>query len=581
MKKLILFLSLSVLFACKNQKTGKVNYLSTKNESLEETFEHFQSAKFGLFIHWGLYSIPGGVWNGEEIPWLGEHIQRLGKISVKDYEKLAEQFNPTAFDADFYARLAKEAGMKYMVITSKHHDGYALFKSAASPYNCVDGSPYGKDIVKELALACHKQDLPFGLYYSQAMDWHHPAGVGNTLDFPEKTSTEEYEPYLQEKAFPQIDEITSNYGPLFLLWFDTPKGLSQEQAKALAKAATKNQPGMLVTDRIGFNMGTYAQMGDNAIPTQVKTDRYWETPATLNDTWGFKYNDTNWKNTHDLVFKLTDIVSKGGNYLLNIGPDGSGKIPDASVKILREMGAWLKTNGEAIYGTQHSPFYIDNIQWRCTQKPHTLYFHALQKEDKIEAKGLKSKVRSATLLADSTPLTFSQDGETLTIDTKGIRRDQYNTVIKVSIEDEVPQVAADYRYDAKRKRHILYALEARYRGEGTYYDWPSNTCTNLHATLYWYLHNVPCGTYKVKAFYACDDEKAGSAFLFDAMEGFVHTDKPLNAAGHIEATQGKIKSFDLPAITVSEESHLIAFHLLDEASLQANISHFELIMVEE
>jgi alpha-L-fucosidase len=576
MKQILSCLTIVLFLSACGVKEKEVA-LSDRNTNKEETLQKFKDAKFGLFIHWGLYAIPAGVWKGEEIPWLGEHIMRLAEIPVMDYEKLATEFNPVNFNADEYAKLAKDAGMKYLVITSKHHDGFAMFESDADEYNMVDATPFKRDVIKELALACKKIDMPFGLYYSQAQDWHHPQGVANTWDYPAKTSFEEYEPYINGKSIPQINEISTKYGPLFLMWFDTPRGFSEEQARNLATTAIKNQPGILVTDRVGFNLGTYGQMGDNAIPTQVKADRYWETPATLNDTWGFKKNDTNWKNPRDLIFKLTDIVSKGGNYLLNIGPDATGAIPQASVNILTTMGKWLDINGEAIYETTHSPFYVDNIDWRCTQKPNTLYFHIIQWSDKVVIEGLRSKVLEATFLETGEKVEFVQEENKLIFSLPANPIDEYNSVIKVKVEDKTPRLAEGYDYKAQRDTVFLHSLEARYRGEGTYYDWESNSATDLHARLFWFIQNVKSGTYSAKIVYACEDEEAGSEIVFMPTNTYLLHKEYSATKQHIQATNGDFKTFDLPDVEITEETKMIAFALDDEKSVKAKMSHIVLI----
>lgn len=232
-------------------------------DATAEAMKRFDDQKFGLFIHWGLYAIPAGVWKGKYVRGIGEWIMFREKIPVAEYAQLAKQFNPVKFSGEEWAQLAEDAGMKYMVITSKHHDGFAMFKSEASKYNIVDATPYGKDPMKDLSAACHKRDIGFGFYYSQDQDWHEAGGRGNDWDFPKERDAQ---PYLEGKVFPQVREILSNYGTLELIWFDTPGLLSDRQVTELRDLVKSKQPGCLLNSRIGHNKGDYVQTGDNAIP---------------------------------------------------------------------------------------------------------------------------------------------------------------------------------------------------------------------------------------------------------------------------------------------------------------------------
>ena len=334
----------------------------------------WRDAKFGLFIHWGLYAIPAGVWQGQEVSGIGEWIMQRARIPVHEYEKLALQFNPVHFDAATWVSLAKAAGQKYLVITSKHHDGFCLFDSALTDYNIVDGTPFGRDPMKELATECARQGVKLGFYYSQTQDWHHPDGDGNDWDYD--ATKQDFDNYIRNYVAPQVRELLTNYGPIAVIWFDTPKGITREQSQFLLDLVHSIQPDCLVCGRLGNALGDYASAGDNKIPDQA-VDADWETPATINDTWGYKVNDHNWKSTTDLIRKLVDIVSKGGAYLLNVGPTAEGLIPQPSVERLLAMGEWLQVNGEAIYGTRPGP--IQGVDWlRTTIKPGRLYLHILE-----------------------------------------------------------------------------------------------------------------------------------------------------------------------------------------------------------
>ena len=319
----------------------------------------FREAKYGLFIHWGLYAIPAGEWKGKRSLGLGEWIMNRSQIPVKEYEQLAARLNPVKFDPDAWVQLAQDAGMKYIVITSKHHDGFAMFGSRVSGYNIVDATPYKRDVLKALADACAKRNMRLGFYYSQAQDWHEPGGAGNTWDFgpdqgPDGKELKAYDEYLRNKAEPQVKELLTGYGPVALIWFDTPRMMTPERGKRFTDLVRSLQPTTLIDGRLGTE-GDYRSTGDNVIPSETSTEA-WETPATINDTWGYRTDDTNWKSPGQIAFKLVDIVSKGGNYLLNVGPTAEGVIPQVSQDILRTVGRWLKVNGEAVYGAGPSPF---------------------------------------------------------------------------------------------------------------------------------------------------------------------------------------------------------------------------------
>ncbi|WP_167859194.1 alpha-L-fucosidase [Paenibacillus cymbidii] len=370
-----------------------------QNES-EAKLAWWREARFGLFVHWGLYAVPAGVWDGEPQPSVGEWIMKRARIPVKEYERLAERFNPVRFDAQEWVNLAREAGMKYIVITAKHHDGFAMFRSASSGFNIADATPFGRDPLRELADACATAGIKLCFYYSQYQDWHHPDAAGNDWDYPDEAG-KRFDRYMEEKALPQMRELMTGYGPIGLIWYDTPMAITADQSRQFAAAVRELQPDCLLNSRVGHGYHDYVSTGDNQVPADV-FDVDWEVPATMNHTWGYKERDTQWKPAAELIRLLIDVNRKGGNFLLNVGPRADGTIPEASADILREIGRWLRTNGEAIYGTAPCPTFPYKLQWgEMTYRPGKLYLHFFTwRPGGIVLFGLQNRVKRAYLLAD-------------------------------------------------------------------------------------------------------------------------------------------------------------------------------------
>ena len=418
----------------------------------------FREAKYGLFIHWGLYAIPAGEWKGKRSLGLGEWIMNRSQIPVKEYEQLAARLNPVKFDPDAWVQLAQDAGMKYIVITSKHHDGFAMFASKVSRYNIVEATPYMRDVLKALGDACAKRNMRLGFYYSQAQDWHEPGGAGNTWDFgpdqgPDGKELKAYDEYLRNKAEPQVKELLTGYGPVALIWFDTPRMMTPERGKRFTDLVRSLQPTTLIDGRLGTD-GDYRSTGDNVVPSETSTEA-WETPATINDTWGYRTDDTNWKSPGQIAFKLVDIVSKGGNYLLNVGPTAEGVIPQASQDILRTVGRWLKVNGEAVYGAGPSPFgdefgeysargakdvrgnklFLPQTEWRVTAKPGKLYFTFFSEpRAPFELPAMKNAITRAYRLADKAPVELKREADRVNFTLERPVLDPMATVIVVEYE---------------------------------------------------------------------------------------------------------------------------------------------------
>ncbi len=423
----------------------------------------WREARFGMFIHWGVYSVPAGNYHGQPVKGIGEWIMNKGKIPLPEYQQFAKGFNPVKFDADAWVKTAKDAGMKYIVITSKHHDGFAMFDTKASPWNIVQASPYGKDPLKDLAAACRKYGIKLGFYYSQAQDWNNGgSAIGGKWD-----SGQEHDMggYIDKVAVPQVKEICSKYGEFpDVIWWDTPTGMNTNRAQKLYDAVHALRPNVIQNNRLGGGYKGDTETPEQKIPAQGFPGRDWETCMTINNTWGYKRDDENWKSAATLIRNLCDIASKGGNYLLNVGPDSTGIIPHPEVERLEAVGRWMKVNGEAIYGTSATCFggelgqavkakdgygrettVSSGNDWRCTTKPGKIYVMIFNwpASGKITLSGLESKVTKAYLLADRKDLKFSRMAAGVTIDLPADAPDKVASVVCVEIADAVPKVATE------------------------------------------------------------------------------------------------------------------------------------------
>jgi len=466
MRKLFILIMICLLTAGSGYPQEKAG---TKKLSDQERLAWWHDAKFGMFIHWGVYSLWAGNYHGYEQAHGGaEWIMNRCKIPVKEYRERAKEFNPVNYDPDAWVKMAKEAGMKYMVITAKHHDGFALFDSKGSDWDVVDATAYGKDLLKPLAAACKKHGIKLGFYYSQAQDWNNPGGAVSRklmkegwanpdsarIDLYTKEHNGHWDPaqetatfdrYIDRVAVPQVKELLSNYGKIAVFWWDTPTNMTDEAALKL-QTLLKLQPQIITNDRLKRpNFPGDTKTPEQRIPDQnALAGQNWETCMTMNHTWGYRKSDHDWKSAKTLICNLIDITSKGGNYLLNVGPKPDGTFPEASIERLKAIGKWMDVNGESIYGTQAGPFGA--LPWgRCTKKEEKgktilyLFVFDWPKDGKLTIPGLKNKVTSVTLLETGHRLKTFRDADGIIISLPTTAPDPVATVIKLEVKGHVAE----------------------------------------------------------------------------------------------------------------------------------------------
>jgi alpha-L-fucosidase len=413
MNKSLLF----ALFLILTALTLKAQTSTETPEAYQARMQWWHDARFGMFIHWGAYSVPAGVHNGIELPSASEWIMATGNITPKEYEQYPARFNPINFDADAWVKTARDAGMKYLVITSKHHDGFCIWDSKITGYDVMDFAPYKHDPLKDLSKACKKYGIRFGLYHS-IMDWHHPWASGSTFSL-----------YRDEYLIPQLEELIKNYDPE-ILWFDGEwiDEWTEAQGRDLYNHLRKIKPSLIINNRVGKGRNgmqgmntTEEATGDFGTPEQEilssSSSKAWESCMTMNDSWGFKKNDHNWKSSEQLIHNLIDIVAKGGNYLLNVGPDSLGIIPPESVERLQDVGNWLKINGKAIYTTQAVQLFNPDPTIRICKEPKGSRYYILLTEYPTQAvvipslKPLKNTKIKLLTNKESIPYSYQdQDG---------------------------------------------------------------------------------------------------------------------------------------------------------------------------
>lgn len=522
MKLRLAALALAITGCCHAQQGMEEMWDKSSIAKEHPNIRWFKDAKFGLFIHWGLYSQLAGTWDGKHYYGSGEWIMHQAKIPVSRYREVAGSFNPVNFNADEWAQLAKDAGIKYMVITAKHHEGFSMFDSRVTDFDIMDATPYKKDPMKALAAATRKRGIQFGFYYSQFQDWYEPNGGRNTWDFDE--SKKDYQQYYRQKAIPQLKELLTNYGPLGIVWFDTPGGMTKEQTQAFIDELRVLQPQSLFSSRVGQGLGDYKDFGDSEVPP-VPIKGAWESIYTHNDSWGYIAHDMNFKSAHEIIRLLSNVASKGGNLMLNVGPDGKGNIPYYSIKYLKETGAWLQKNGESIYGSTAG--WIPAQPWGVTtSKPGRLFLHVWERPEngQLLVPGFSNTITKVYALTDKQTLSFQQQGGDLIVHMNALPETHTpDKVLVVEYKGTPPayNAAAPVTVSAQYAANQVEAIFAKTSGASkiesltySHYfgDWKHTTCvTGMQSpedAATFTVRIADPGDYKLILEYACPQESA-------------------------------------------------------------------------
>ena len=441
--------------------TAAANKTAESKAERDARLAWWREARFGMFVHWGVYSVVGGQYKGQDLPNSAEWMMARGEIPIVEYQKYAEQFNPVKFDADVFVARAKRAGMKYIVITAKNYDGFAMFGSTASDYNVVDKTPFGRDIMKELADACAKQGIKFGFYYSQAQDWHHPGGFGNDWDKTIKRVSSDQ--YVTDKAVPEVKQLMTDYGDVGIFWWDTPRKMSEESFDAL-HSLTKLQKNTITNDRLGEDYPGDYKTFERTIPAKAPPGIDWEVCMPISGSWGYKIGDDKFKSTSKLIRNLVTISSMGGNYLLNVSPTGEGTLRPPAIERLEAIGDWMDVNSESIYGTSASP--IGDFEWgKCTRKvldgKTRLYLQVFDwpADGKLFVPWLKNPIESASLLDGGAKLETEASELGATISLPAEPSNPYSSVVVVDVDGEM-EVAAKVPTFDKEGKMLLTVDEA-------------------------------------------------------------------------------------------------------------------------
>ena len=435
MKKILstLILAALVLGGC-----GSVFSVPEETDSRSPQLQLFEDGNYALFMHFGLYSKMEGVWKGRTYRGNAEWIMNENQAGIpyKEYMAEADSFNPCEFDADAIAQMAKDAGMKYIVITSKHHEGYAMFDSDACSFNVHDRSAVKRDLIGELAAACHEKGIGIGFYYSQFQNWTAPGGGGGGPETDENGRKVTFDEYFRTKCVPQVNEITTKYGDIELIWFDTPGDMDIKYSQELVELVHKNQPGCLVSSRVGNGMGDYETYGDMEIPC-ANIDGLWEGIDVMQVGWGFSVEDAEWKSPEYVLKTLLSTVARGGTFMMNVGPDHLGRIPEPAKESLLKAGEWIKRYPMAVYGTESSP-WGHALQWGdAVAHGDRLYLLVYEwpTDGTLEVPGIRNGIKRARICGGSR-LKFHNESGITVLDIPGTAPDSPVSVIELWLDGQ-------------------------------------------------------------------------------------------------------------------------------------------------
>jgi hypothetical protein len=537
-------------------------------KTLEARMDWFTEVRFGCFIHWGPYSEPGGEWEGTPVRGYAEHLMRIRKIPLKDYrEQVVKPFNPVGFDADEWMRHTRDAGMRYFIVTAKHHDGFAMYHSDAYPYD-MRMTAFSRDPMRELRDAAKKYGIKFGFYYSHAFDWEHPDAPGNDWDYDNPGGDKllhganwwlnypEFLPraakYVNEKSIPQIQELILNYEP-DIMWFDTPHKLPLYENIRILQAIRELSPDVIVVnDRLarftGGNLGDYINTGDRAAHFFPVREKYWESIPTTNESYGYSRHDMSHKPPAHFIQLLASATAKGGNILMNVGPMGNGKWDEIDVQIFRGVGDWLKVNGEAIYGNDKTGLPIQN--WGVTtRKGDRLYLHVYQypEDGKLVVGGLSADVAKAYFIAGNREVVCEKSGDRdMLLRLPAACPDTVNTVIALQLKD-LNYKADDRRLLVPGVKNILYTFDAQLSpglstSDGKRYRNYVHEWKRPDQTMTWKLRLTQPATYRISVEYNRESHNDSGTIIVEI------NGKPYTAS--YAATQRAVNSENLYVATV-------------------------------